>query len=146
MLAAMAGVLARANFWVLRDRLLRGVRASGVLPELGIGALCGLAAVAIRFARPLPPEQLPTLPVVVALAIVTTFVGVEAGIATSRAVMHGPQESVFSFCSISTNRPVMSTKHVRTAADLVRFKCALRIECDGWATPRRWTALRSPGS
>ena len=25
----------------------------------------------------------------------------------------------------------MSTKHVRTAADLVRFKCALGIECDG---------------
>ncbi|GAA4714901.1 hypothetical protein GCM10023325_08700 [Sphingomonas lutea] len=25
----------------------------------------------------------------------------------------------------------MSTKHVRTSADLVRFKCALRIECDG---------------
>lgn len=23
----------------------------------------------------------------------------------------------------------MSTKHVRTAADLARFKCALRIEC-----------------
>jgi hypothetical protein len=25
----------------------------------------------------------------------------------------------------------MSTKHIRTAADLVRFKCALRIECEG---------------
>ena len=23
----------------------------------------------------------------------------------------------------------MSTKHVRTAADLVRFKCALKVEC-----------------
>jgi ribosomal protein L44E len=23
----------------------------------------------------------------------------------------------------------MSTKHVRSAADLVRFKCALRVEC-----------------
>jgi hypothetical protein len=23
----------------------------------------------------------------------------------------------------------MSTKHVRTAADLVRFKCGLKIEC-----------------
>lgn len=23
----------------------------------------------------------------------------------------------------------MSTKHVRTAADLIRFKCALRVEC-----------------
>ena len=24
----------------------------------------------------------------------------------------------------------MSTKHVRTAGDLVRFKCALKVECD----------------
>jgi hypothetical protein len=23
----------------------------------------------------------------------------------------------------------MSTKHIRTAADLVRFKCALKVEC-----------------
>ena len=25
----------------------------------------------------------------------------------------------------------MSTKHVRTAADLVRFRCGLKIECGG---------------
>lgn len=30
----------------------------------------------------------------------------------------------------------MSTKHVRTAADLVRFGCALKIECGNCGTAR----------
>jgi hypothetical protein len=30
----------------------------------------------------------------------------------------------------------MSTKHVRSAADLVRFKCGLKIECGGCGNSR----------
>ena len=30
----------------------------------------------------------------------------------------------------------MSTKHVRDTADLVRFKCALKITCDGCGNAR----------
>lgn len=70
----------------LRSGLLRQVRADtrhSFLFEAGIGILCALAATAVRFAIPLNSQQLPTLGVVVALAIVTTFVGVRAGIATA---------------------------------------------------------------
>lgn len=48
-----------------------------------IGAAAGVVAAAVRYSLPLDPTQLPTLPVVVMLAIVTTFVGVWAGIATA---------------------------------------------------------------
>jgi two-component sensor histidine kinase len=70
----------------LRNRLAREVRARPDLPilyEVGIGVVAGLIAVAIRLALPLKPNQLPTLPAVVVLAIVTTFVGRWAGIATA---------------------------------------------------------------
>jgi hypothetical protein len=43
----------------------------------------------------------------------------------------------------------MSTKHVRNAADLARFKCALRIECDRCHNTRTLTgfeAVRSLGA
>jgi two-component sensor histidine kinase len=43
----------------------------------------GIVAVLVRSALPLDPQQLPTLPVVVLLAIVTTFVGPRAGISTA---------------------------------------------------------------
>lgn len=45
--------------------------------------MAGGAAVAVRFLLPLRPEQLPTLPLVVTLAIVTTFVGARAGVITA---------------------------------------------------------------
>ena len=35
----------------------------------------------------------------------------------------------------------MSTKHVRDTADLVRFKCALKITCDGCANARTLDGL-----
>jgi hypothetical protein len=35
----------------------------------------------------------------------------------------------------------MSTKHVRTAADLVRFGCALRIECNHCAATNTLSAV-----
>jgi two-component sensor histidine kinase len=47
------------------------------------GVLAALVAVAIRWSLPLEPQQLPTITVVVAVAIVTTFVGVRAGIVTA---------------------------------------------------------------
>jgi hypothetical protein len=34
----------------------------------------------------------------------------------------------------------MSTKHVRTTADLVRFKCALKVTCDGCGNARTLAA------
>jgi len=70
----------------LRRRLSEEVRTSpgrSILSEVGIGLLGGLLAVAVRYFLPLRPDQLPTLPVVVMLAIVTTFVGMWAGIATA---------------------------------------------------------------
>lgn len=70
----------------LRKRLAREVRARPDLPifvEILIGVLSALVAVGIRLALPLAPTQVPTLPVVVMLAIVTTFVGRWAGIATA---------------------------------------------------------------
>lgn len=51
--------------------------------ELLIGILAAVLAVAVRFALPLSPQQLPVLSVVVMLAVVTTFVGVRAGITTA---------------------------------------------------------------
>ncbi|HEU0134823.1 MAG TPA: HWE histidine kinase domain-containing protein [Allosphingosinicella sp.] len=47
--------------------------------QLAIGAGAALLAVAIRYALPLSPIQLPTLLVVVATALVSTFVGTIAG-------------------------------------------------------------------
>lgn len=70
----------------LRNRLTREVRASpdrSIASELGIGFCAGLAAALLRLSLPLRPQQLPTLTVVVTLAVVTTFVGVWAGIATA---------------------------------------------------------------
>ena len=36
----------------------------------------------------------------------------------------------------------MSTKHVRTAADLVRFGCSLRIECSDCAAANTLSAVQ----
>ncbi|MFD1613093.1 sensor histidine kinase [Sphingomonas tabacisoli] len=65
------------------DRLSRAVSASPShhpFREIAIGVTAALVAVAVRYALPLSSYQLPTLPVVVALAFVTTFVGMIAGI------------------------------------------------------------------
>jgi hypothetical protein len=35
----------------------------------------------------------------------------------------------------------MSTKHIRTAADLVRFKCALKVTCDRCGNARTITGF-----
>ena len=35
----------------------------------------------------------------------------------------------------------MSTKHVRTAADLVRFGCALKVTCDRCSNSRTLTGM-----
>jgi two-component sensor histidine kinase len=48
-----------------------------------LGGAAGLAAVALRLALPLSPQQLPTITVVVTLALVTTFVGLWAGVSTA---------------------------------------------------------------
>ena len=66
-------------------RLARGLRQTGrsLFREVMIGLLAALAAVAIRHSLPLSPVQIPMLTVVVALALVTTFVGVAAGITTA---------------------------------------------------------------
>jgi len=69
-----------------RSRLIREVRSQprrSIASEIGIGILAALLAVGVRYVLPLSPDQLPTLTIVVTLAIVTTFVGVWAGIATA---------------------------------------------------------------
>jgi two-component sensor histidine kinase len=68
----------------MRDRIRLAVRAGPELPpyvQIGIGIAAAAIAVAIRCALPLGPQQLPTLTVVIALAIVTTYIGARAGIA-----------------------------------------------------------------
>ena len=55
--------------------------------QIGIGAAAALVAVAIRYLLPLSPVQLPTLTVVVAVAITSTFVGLAAGV--TAAVLGG---------------------------------------------------------
>jgi two-component sensor histidine kinase len=70
----------------LLSRLAHDVGSRPRLPpgaELAAGVLAGLVAVAARYWLPLSPSQLPTITVVVALAVVTTFIGVTAGIATA---------------------------------------------------------------
>ena len=37
----------------------------------------------------------------------------------------------------------MSTKHVRTVSDLVRFKCSLRIDCGGCGATRTMTGYEA---
>ncbi|HEY5722954.1 MAG TPA: sensor histidine kinase [Allosphingosinicella sp.] len=69
----------------IRKRLVRRVREPGRSPlqEVAIGLLAALVAVAIRYSLPISPMQLPMLTVVIALALVTTFVGVIAGATTA---------------------------------------------------------------
>ena len=69
-----------------RSRLVREVRSQrrrSIVSEIAIGIVGALIAVGVRYLLPLAPEQLPTLTIVITLAIVTTFVGVWAGIATA---------------------------------------------------------------
>ena len=51
--------------------------------EIAIGVAAAAIAVGIRFALPLEPEQLPTAFVVIMLALVTTFIGLRAGVVTA---------------------------------------------------------------
>lgn len=64
-------------------RGVRGAPERPFLAQLVIGALAAMLAVAIRWSLPLNSQQLPTLTVVVAIAIVTTFIGVTAGVTTA---------------------------------------------------------------
>jgi two-component sensor histidine kinase len=66
--------------------LQHSVRANPERPlalEILVGACAALLAVLIRWSLPLGPQQLPTLTVVVAMAIVTTFIGARAGLVTA---------------------------------------------------------------
>ena len=70
----------------MRNRLQRAVRRERDVPlalQLTIGVLSAMTAVAIRSLLPLDAQQLPTITVVIAMAVVTTFVGAPAGIATA---------------------------------------------------------------
>jgi two-component sensor histidine kinase len=51
--------------------------------QISIGAAAAVVAVAVRYSLPLTPQQLPTITVVIALAVVTTFVGIWAGVTTA---------------------------------------------------------------
>ncbi len=70
----------------MRSRLRRVVRSDRdvSLPlQLTIGVLSAMTAVAVRSLLPLNPQQLPTITVVIAMAIVTTFAGAAGGITTA---------------------------------------------------------------
>ena len=67
-------------------RLRREVRlgpARSWYAEVAIGAVAAAVAIVVRLLIPLGPQQIPTLTVVVMLAIVTTFVGIRAGVTTA---------------------------------------------------------------
>ena len=70
----------------MRERLQRVVRSRQDVPvslQIVIGVFAAITAVGIRSLLPLGPQQMPTITVVIAMAIVTTFVGAAAGIATA---------------------------------------------------------------
>jgi two-component sensor histidine kinase len=70
----------------LAVRLQGNVRASDDRPvwlKLLLGTLAAVVAVVVRWSLPLNSQQLPTLTVVMATAMVTTFIGVRAGIITA---------------------------------------------------------------
>lgn len=72
----------RSTRW--REALRRPVGAGPsrhAVWEVALGVVAGLIAVAVRMALPLDAMQLPTITVVIALAVVTTYVGVRAGVA-----------------------------------------------------------------
>jgi two-component sensor histidine kinase len=62
---------------------MHGTRNWSLALKLLVGAVAAIVAVAIRWTLPLGPQQLPTITIVVATAIVTTFIGVSAGIMTA---------------------------------------------------------------
>lgn len=62
--------------------LWQGPKSFG-LAQIPIGIAAGLLAVALRYSLPLSPIQLPTLTVVVAVALTSTFIGLTAGITTA---------------------------------------------------------------
>lgn len=69
-----------------RRRVIGHLRARprrSAIVQIAIGAIAALAAAGVRYLLPLDPTQIPTLTVVVALAIVTTFVGIVAGVTTA---------------------------------------------------------------
>jgi two-component sensor histidine kinase len=83
---------------VLRNRIARELRAQpqwSSASQVLTGAVAAAMAVVIRLAMPLRPEQLPTVTVVVTLAVVTTFVGIWAGVTT--AVVGGVLSWFFLF-------------------------------------------------
>ena len=64
----------------------RSVRTSQDRPltlKIVIGSLAAAIAVLVRWSLPLNSQQLPTLTVVIATAVVTTFIGVRAGIVSA---------------------------------------------------------------
>ncbi|WP_344695345.1 sensor histidine kinase [Sphingomonas rosea] len=70
----------------MRQRLVDRLGGSPDLTlgwQLLSGSVVGLAAAALRLSLPLAPFQIPTLPTVAALAVVTCFVGPGAGLATA---------------------------------------------------------------
>ncbi|WP_114226852.1 MULTISPECIES: sensor histidine kinase [Sphingomonas] len=67
------------------------------LAEVAIGLLVAALAVFIRYHLPLPPQQLPTVTTVIALAIVTGAVGTLAGLTT--AIVGGALSWYFFFNS-----------------------------------------------
>lgn len=83
---SMRFVVALSTSTLFASRLSREVRVKSqrsVLSELAIGAAAALLATAARYVLPLAPDQLPTVTVVITLALVTTFVGLWAGVSTA---------------------------------------------------------------
>lgn len=126
----------------LRDRLAREVSARperSIWAEAAVGLFAALAAVAFRYVLPLRPEQMPTLPLVVTLAIVTTFVGIWAGVTTvivggllswyfffhpfTWSLDHGAWVPLVSFAVIST--VIVTTSHLYRSSERLRHDTEL---------------------
>jgi PAS domain S-box-containing protein len=75
----MTGIVARGQL----KELIATHKKRTFIAEIAMGVAAAVIAVGIRFALPIRPEQLPTATVVIMLALVTTFVGLRAGIVTA---------------------------------------------------------------
>jgi len=126
----------------VRSSLRVAVRAGGRWSwpaQIAIGLAAATLAVGVRSALPLNPQQLPTLTVVVALAVVTTFVGIRAGTACAVAgglaswylffsphswsLANGAWVPLLGFTVIAT--VIVSTAHLYRASERMHHRLEL---------------------
>lgn len=90
----------------MRSHIAQTIRARPQLafvPQALIGSMAGAAATTLRLCMPLNAQQLPTITVIIAIALATTFVGTWAGVFT--ALVGGGLSWYFLFMPIWRSLP-----------------------------------------